>query len=72
MILWVGIVGFQSVGDFKYGLCRIIGIIGGSFSGIINGNVNLGGVDYQFIWNGEFSLEVCYIIELENGEFILV
>ncbi|MVF12949.1 DUF3237 domain-containing protein [Ketobacter sp. MCCC 1A13808] len=72
MTLRVGIAGFQSVGDSKYGSRRIIGITGGSFSGTINGNVNPGGADYQLTRNGELSLEARYTIEPENGEPILV
>lgn len=68
----VGIGGFQSVGDSKYGSRRIIPITGGSFSGDLSGRVNEGGADYQLTVNGDLTLEARYTLQTSDGETIVV
>lgn len=68
----VGIGGFQTVGDSKYGSRRIIPITGGSFSGDLSGRVNEGGADYQLTINGDLTLEARYTLQTSDGETIVV
>ncbi|QJD58644.1 DUF3237 family protein [Pseudomonas sp. gcc21] len=68
----VGIGGFQSIGDSKYGSRRIIPITGGSFSGDFAGEVNPGGADYQLTVDGDLSLEARYTLQTSDGETIVV
>ncbi|WP_190324455.1 DUF3237 domain-containing protein [Pseudomonas profundi] len=68
----VGIGGFQSIGDSKYGSRRIIPITGDSFSGDFAGEVNPGGADYQLTVDGDLSLEARYTLQTSDGETIVV
>lgn len=69
---FVGIGGFQTIGDSKYGERRIVPITGGSFSGDFDGDVNPGGSDFQLTVNGDLSLEARYTLLTDDGELIVV
>lgn len=68
----VGIGGFNTVGDSKYGSRRIIPITGGNFDGELSGDVNPGGADYQLTVNGDLTLEARYTLQTSDGETIVV
>ena len=68
----VGIGGFRTIGDSKYGSRRIIPITGGRFDGEVSGNVNEGGADYQLTVDGDLTLEARYTLQTGDGETIVV
>lgn len=68
----VSLAGYWSVGESKRGTRNMIPIVSGHVSGKLEGRILPGGADYQLQQGDALTLDARYVLELSDGERVLV